>query len=149
VRRALASIACCGALLAGAAFGQTMYKWVDEKGVTHFTQDPPPAGAKGGKIEVKPTPPSTQHTADDAATWKERARVLEDQRHEREKGEKSAEREKSLRDERCRRARMALDQLNTRRLYTVDAKGERHFMEDSERAAETERVSKAIAENCR
>lgn len=43
-----ALFACAGA---GAASAQQMYKWVDDKGVVHYSDTPPPAKAK--RVEVK------------------------------------------------------------------------------------------------
>ena len=147
---ALALVAGLGLL---PAVAQTIYKWVDEKGVTHFTETPPPPGAKGGKIEVKPTPPSSDRASDDPATWKERARTLEQQRHDPENAEdkarKTAQRERSEREQRCRKAHVALDQLNNvGRLYVYDAKGERQYLSDEERPAEIGKAKRAIAEAC-
>jgi hypothetical protein len=150
VRALLAALAALWLLPATA---QSMYKWVDENGMTHFTETPPPPGAKGGKIDVKPTPPSSNHASDDPATWKERARTLEQQRHERENAEenarKTAQRDRTERQQRCRKAHIALDQLNSAGpLYNYDDKGERHYLSDEERPAQIARAKKVIAETC-
>ena len=44
------------AALAGAAAAQQLYRWTDEKGRTHITDTPPPAGAKGVR-KVTPAGP--------------------------------------------------------------------------------------------
>jgi hypothetical protein len=41
------------ALGASAAHAAKFYKWTDDKGVTHYTVDPPPAGAKSSEVRVK------------------------------------------------------------------------------------------------
>lgn len=53
-------VACIG--LAASAFAGTMYKWKDEKGVTHFSEDPPPSG-KAEMIDVRPVPPRSRARA--------------------------------------------------------------------------------------
>ena len=66
MRRIAAALAAVAAL---AASGQAMYRWVDEKGVTHFSQHPPPDG-KAQKVEVKPSGPAPRAVPPD--TWKQR-----------------------------------------------------------------------------
>ena len=44
-------------LLAAPAAAAEIYKWVDESGVTHYSQQPPPEGART-IIETRPAPPS-------------------------------------------------------------------------------------------
>ena len=51
VGRALILVA--GLALSTAAPAQKMYKWVDEKGVTHFSENPPPDGTKATTVEPK------------------------------------------------------------------------------------------------
>ena len=49
------------ALASVVAWGQQIYKWVDEKGTTHFSEHPPPDAKtekKATKVEPKVTPPS-------------------------------------------------------------------------------------------
>jgi hypothetical protein len=60
IRIALLSLA----LLPLAAAGQ-MYKWVDEKGRTVYSEQPPPDG-KGNKVDIKPAPASPAQAAQGA-----------------------------------------------------------------------------------
>lgn len=139
-------------LLAGlplAAPAQTIYKWVDEKGVTHFSETPPPDG-KATKVEVKP--PGTEKPRAD--NWREREIESRQRRTEREVAERNeAEARKRAEAERlqqCRRAQDALDALNnSRRIYELDDKGERVYMEDKDRPAAIEKWSREQEKNCR
>jgi hypothetical protein len=128
---------------------QTMYKWVDEKGTTHYSETPPPDNPKATKVEVKPTPPSSSRRPEDPASWRDRARELEQERRAREDAEGKGKATAARREARCREARIAQDRLaNVQRLYRYDEKGERHYFTDEERAVEMEKVKKAIAESC-
>lgn len=49
----LAALCCALGIFTGTAQAQ-VYKWVDGKGVTHYTQDPPPAGVKAKVIDATP-----------------------------------------------------------------------------------------------
>lgn len=52
-RRAWALAALLATLTLPAAHAATIYKWTDDAGVTHFSSDPPPAGADAERIEVE------------------------------------------------------------------------------------------------
>jgi hypothetical protein len=129
------------------AAGQAMYKWVDERGVTHFSDDPPPDGKGATKMEVKPAAPEGARSDD----WRERE--LESRR--RKAAQDMAEGDQRRKDEaqraqRCRRAQEGLDTVkNSRRVYTLDDKGERVYMGDSERPAAIARWSAEVEANCR
>jgi len=132
-------------LLPLAAAAQTMYKWVDEKGVTHFSESPPPDG-KAAKVEVKPTAPETPRSDD----W--RQRDLESRQRRAAKGTGDSEvqkRDQQMRGTRCSTARRELDGLkNARRVYKIDAKGERVYVEDAERPALIERWEQEARKYC-
>jgi len=152
MKRARLVLVLLAALPAG-SIAETMYKWVDEKGVTHYSSDPPPEASKARKIDVQPTPPSVPSAPQSAASWKDRARELENERRDKEQAEAKAgdaqKRQEAQRRDRCRRARVAIDQLNAGvPLYRYDAKGERQYVTDEQRAAEMESAKKAAAESC-
>ena len=47
--------------LSSATHAQNFYKWVDSKGTTHYTQTPPPKGAKTtGQVRTFAGPATTQ-----------------------------------------------------------------------------------------
>lgn len=137
------------ALATGGAQAGTMYRWVDEKGVTHFSEDPPPDG-KAQKIDVKPLPSSSDAPAARPQDWRARELELRQKRLDKEKAERKSEQDASARESRCLRAQRALDQLNRQRpLYEVDKQGNRVYIDDRERAAEAETARKAVEANCR
>ena len=131
-------------LLALPAASQPLYKWVDEKGVTHYTQQPPDNG-KAEKLEVKVEP--GHPPADD---WKARELELKRKKVESDAKSRAEDQRRAIeRQGRCDRARYALDQLrNSRRLYTLDSKGERVYMEDDKRPALIDKAQAEIRESC-
>ena len=136
-------------LLPLAAGAQALYKWVDEKGVTHFSEAPPPDG-KATKVEVRPV--GTEKPRAD--NWKERELESRQRRTEREVAERneaeSRGRAQAQRQQQCRRSQEALDSLrNSRRIYDLDDKGERVYMEDKDRPAAIEKWSREQEQNCR
>jgi hypothetical protein len=132
-------------LLAFAAAAQTMYKWVDEKGVTHFSESPPPDG-NAAKIEVKPVGNEAPRGDD----WKQRDLESRQRRAAKEAADSEVQkREQQVRAPRCSEARRQLDGLkNSRRIYRTDAKGERVYVEDTERPALIERWEQEVRKYC-
>ena len=55
------------AMLAGGAHAGQLYKWVDENGVTHFSQSPPPNPSRRGANERLDGPKSLSSPRDPAA----------------------------------------------------------------------------------
>jgi hypothetical protein len=135
-------------LLAAAAPAQTMYKWVDEKGVTHFSETPPPDG-KGQKVEVKPSAPSSTAPAD---AWKQRdlesrrSRILGEQ-HEQARAEQA--RDGAALKSRCDRARRELEILETPvRVFSRNDKKEKVYVTDEERARDIAELKRLVGEKC-
>lgn len=136
--------------LCAAAYAQTMYKWVDEKGVTHFSSEPP-ADGKAQKIEVKPQPPSSgsQPAPQRLEDVRKRALELREERLGKEKREDDARRAAEKNNARCMRARDELQVLQrARRLYSLNERGERVYLDDKERTAEVEKLQRAIDTHC-
>ena len=128
-----------------------MYKWVDEKGVTHFSEQPPPDGKKASKVEPKVTPPSSDATPAraDAKTWREQETEFRKRQIERGQRDQAEERARAERGDRCERAKRRIAFLtNTHRIHRDNADGTRSFMTDSERDAEMARAREYAREQC-
>ena len=130
---------------------QTMYKWVDEKGVTHFSETPPPddkGKAKASKVTPKVTPPSNPGAYNPEA-WRTQDSDARKRQIERGKGEQSEAKDREQRQVACNRARSRLSMLqNTQIIYRDTPDGSRSFMSDSERDAEIARAKDAAREYC-
>ena len=59
-RTCLMLLSCLGLSLYSVTFAQDFYKWVDQKGTTHYTKTPPPKHAKKqGQVATSGIPRST------------------------------------------------------------------------------------------
>lgn len=149
-RRALIRLAAAFAALAlMPAHG--IYKWVDEKGVTHFSEHPPADGRKATKVEPKVTPPSSD--ARPSQDWKQREMEMRKQRIEREQQDdrrRAVEHNRSAeRKNRCNYAQRQLHIVSSARpVYSVNEKGERVYLEDKDRAAEAAGWRKEVETYC-
>ncbi len=137
---AIAATALAGALaLAPPVGAEQVYKWVDEKGVTHFSQTPPEA-RDAQKLEVRTAPaaPSPGEAAPKAQAGPDAA--VKPQRTEAQIKERA---------ERCKNAHEALDKLNGEGpVVRYSDKGEPIPIADEERPGLIEQVKKVIAQQC-
>lgn len=147
-RRALIALAVA---LAAATPAHAIYKWVDEKGVTHFSEHPPPDGRKSQKVEPKVTPPSSE--ARPATDWKQREqeqrrrKIEQDQKDDYQKGK--SQNAAAERRNRCLQARRELHILEKQiPVYSVNEKGERVYLEDKDRPAEIAGWKREISASC-
>lgn len=150
--RRVARAAACAALALGAAAAHAqVYKWVDDKGRTHYGEKPP-EGAKASEV-ARPVPPSDPKAVQDPEAWRRMELEARKQRLERQRQgareEAQEARAAAERERRCRNARVALDRLdNVQGLYRYDEKGGRRYYTDAERDDERRKAKAAVAENC-
>ena len=148
-----------GLLLCAAPSSAQMYKWVDDKGVTHYSESPPP-GRKAQQIQATPAPgPSPSSSAapkpaEPASTWgdKERAfrqRTIEREYAEEAKRQKDAERV-AMRKEACLEARYMVNALSSGvPVYKLNEKGEREYLPDTVRADRLQRAKENVENYCK
>jgi hypothetical protein len=129
-----------------------IYKWVDEKGRTHYGEKPP-EGVKA--VEMGAAPPSSGSNPVPPAQpdWKQKELEAKRQRIDREKKESQesarAERGAAERQYRCEDGRRRLAMLDEQiRLYDRNDKGEKVYMEDKDRPAAYDAARRLVAENC-
>ena len=149
-------VACVGALPVPCA-GQ-VYKWVDEKGVTQYSEKPPP----GTKAQAIGTPAPRSGVEDKAKpkpevkTWqqqeiefKQRQIEAEEKRQKQEAEDAKARRQAALKREACIDARHNMAVLQEQRpVYEIDEKGERRYLDDKERAENIRKAQQFIDKNC-
>lgn len=120
----------------GAAPAQAqIYKCVDERGVTHYTETPRP-GCKGREVDLRASPPPSgqgpvpaRDVARDNADFKRR-------QIERERLEEREQAQLAARQRQCARDRDHLMGLETASLVVdgVTASGEKTYMDDATRS---------------
>ncbi len=148
--RAFALLLACAAVSAGGASAQ-IYKWVDEKGVTHYTEQPPPDGKAATRV-APPPPPIGGGVRESTESWKEKDAEWRRRRLERGEAEEKArrrdEREAARRLDACRRAQRELHILQAGPVYSLNERGERVYLEDKDRPAAIEAARKLVETHC-
>jgi len=163
-KTALPFAACLLAFAVAGAHAQALWKWRDASGQLHISDTAPPPGTPAKDIVSggMPVPTSTSPAASGAATASAGAsapmtplelkkRAADKEKADKQNAEKAANEARiaAARKDTCTHARNALATLQSgQRMATVNAKGEREYMDDAARAAETRRAQDAVASNC-
>ena len=134
------------ALAASAAAQQ--YKWIDKDGKVEYGDTPPP-GAKATRLKPPAAAPKPPAPAKDALSPE--AAFQKRQMERREQEEKAAKERETAEARRlnCAQAQASLRQLQSgQRIASVNAAGERIFLDDQQRAREIERAQQAVSGWC-
>ena len=135
-----------------------VYKWVDEKGVTQYSEKPPP-GTKAqaintpsarSSLEDKDKPkPQVKSWQQQELEFRQRQVEAEENRQKREAEEAKALRQAGIRREACIEARRDLSVLQEKRpVYDLDERGQRRYLQDKERADTIKKAQQFIEKNC-
>ncbi len=146
------SIACLLALLITATLVTPLfaevYKWIDEKGETHYSDKPVDHKAETVRIKNAPKPDPAQHSR--AEKHQRLLKVLAEERQEMKQRKGEAAAEKRQREINCARARKDLQNIkNARFLYKKSADPNNPVIySDEERAKITDTADKAVQHWC-
>jgi hypothetical protein len=167
-KTALSLAACLLALAVTGAHAQALWKWRDASGQLHVSDKAPPAGTPAKDILSAPpggvAPPpaalvpkpasapadTSADTANENALDKKK-KAADKEKSDKDKADRAAvdARNAAARKENCARAQSQLGALQSGvRIARMNDKGEREFLDDSARAAETKRAQDAVASNC-
>ena len=141
-----------------------LYKWVDKNGRTQYGDTPPADAAKVTRL--KPPPPGSAPTPAPSADAKKDAagkdkggkaltpeQAFQKRQQERADADQKAAKERAEADQKragCEQAQASLRQLQSgQRLSTVNAQGERVFIDDDARARQIEQAQKSVADWCK
>ena len=123
-----------------------VYKCVDQNGRVQYTQTKP-AGKSCEGVEAKA--PASLGSSENLDALKEYGKKIDADRGEQAKVQADAEQAEAKKERRCEqwRARLAaLEQAG--RVFTVDAKGERHYRTDAQNEAMREQARQGVAAEC-
>ena len=138
-------------LLALTSAHSQVYKWVDSKGVTHYSERPP-ADGKSKSVELReatPRPTGPGAAAPASASLKDQEIEFRKRQLVRDQAEANAAQEKARRDAACKKSRAQLINLqNTPLMYNLNERGERVFMSAAERDASVARYEAEVNRNC-
>lgn len=129
-----------------------LYRWVDAQGRVHYSDSPPPANATSTKTLNTPAPASPAPAAA-PKSWQEKE--MEFRQRRAAEAEAQAKKEKEAEEARqkqanCEAARKNLQLLESgQRVVTVNAQGEREFLDDAARQKAINDARKAVETWCK
>lgn len=137
-------------LLASLVAEAQVYQYKDAAGRTVYSDIPPPGGTPTRTISKDPAPAggsaAQQSIADKELEFRKRQQAQKEAAQKSEKETADA----ANRKEDCVRAQRNLQTLESgQRISSMDEKGERTFMDDTQRTAEIERARKMVTDLCR
>ncbi|HWM41032.1 MAG TPA: DUF4124 domain-containing protein [Burkholderiales bacterium] len=118
-----------------------MYKCVDERGVTHYTDKPRP-DCKGSPVDIRPIPSTSGKPA--ARSGDLAGQDADFKRRQIERAQAQAK-DKTALDQRCSRLRREESWLSySGRITQTDAQGQRVFVDDAARDARLAQVREQL-----
>ncbi len=132
-------------LLVPAAQAQ-MYKCVDERGVTHYTESPRP-GCKGGEVNIRPIPPLSGKTAAPAGDVARDNADFKRRQIERDNAEAKEKAQLAARSRQCARDRDQLWRFEaaSQIVTGTNAAGEKTYMDDATRQRQVAELREKVA----
>ncbi len=127
----------------------SLYKWVDDKGITHYSTETP-TNRESRQIKAQPatTPVESGSRQPSVRDWQanERLKNYKEKRDQQEAAENQQNTEKARR---CAIAKERLDILQrAAHIYRTNDKGEKEYLDDDVRDAETKKMQAEVANNC-
>lgn len=125
-----------------------VYKWVDEKGVTHYAEHPP-QGQMARPVDMTPSPGTSRAKPESSQDWQDENIEFQKRRIQRERQVESEQKKAREKQRRCVLAKDDFRQLESAgRLYGLNEKGERVYLDDAARKVEMENARQSMAANC-
>ena len=126
-----------------------MYRWTDENGVVHFSDQKPP-GQQDFQTQTVPDDPQPQADNPYAApVAAEQPSVAQQRREDIAQQKRQAREEKAERDAQCAAWRAEVERLEpNRRVFFTNEEGETERMDDVERVERVASLKDQIAQHC-
>ena len=129
-----------------------LYKWVDEQGKVHYSDQPASGKTKSETKLGIPNQPAVNPGADNSKTWQEKdldyKKRLADAAESEAKKQKAAQ-ETKTKLENCDKAKQNLSQLESAApVYTFNEATGRTLLNEAQRADATEKARKSVSEWC-
>jgi hypothetical protein len=140
--------------LPAAVSAEQLYRWVDKDGTVRYSDRPPPSGTPARTLSVPgPAPAATDKGGSSGSTTlQEQEKALRKRLDEQKKSQEkaaAAAKDEQVKADNCRRARESLATLQGgQRILRTDAQGNQYYVDDAQRAQETQRAEQAVKDWC-
>jgi len=124
-----------------------MYKWVDEEGVTQYTQHPPPGNTPAESLQVR-IPPADESALKKLDSQVKQADELRESRLKTSEQQRLVAEEKAVKEENCRRSRQRLASYSVPNALIAQADGSRVRVDEDTRLRELVTSREMIEKYC-
>lgn len=126
-----------------------VYRWVDDKGRTHFG-DRPPAESNSEPVKVTPPPPDADNLANERRQrMNEFLDSQQDERQSRQAAKAEADQQAAKEAELCRKLQARLKHMaSVSTFYNLNEQGERVYVSEEENDRIRERFRTKVQETC-
>ena len=137
-------------LVSGATYSSEIYKWVDDEGNVHFGDRPDGVQPERLDIESRPTDPARVQAMNQArATERAKSETAKAQAAAEQPTAEEVKKEADERTAKCTAYQAQLQSYtNNRRLYRMDADGEREYLSDDEVDQTRQVTAQRVEEFC-
>lgn len=143
----------CALLLLMQPVHAELYKWVDEQGNVHYSDQPAGGKTKSESTLNIPSQPGALNSADGGKSWQEKEQEFQKRKAsaaEAEAKKQKAEQEAKTQRENCEKAKQNLSQLESAvPVYTFNEKTGRTLLNQEQRTQEIAKARKSVAEWCK
>ncbi|RZU48280.1 uncharacterized protein DUF4124 [Fluviicoccus keumensis] len=156
MNKQLITITLFGMLSLSAFAGENFYKWVDDKGITHYSQSPPEANGKPSTVQTVNV--RTRIPVDSEQAIADLEKKRQDQAKNRDDSDKKAsdskttlsakEKEKALNKPNCPIWKQDMETLQKANVSMDDGKGGVKTMTEEDKKKRMEETQKHIKEYC-
>lgn len=137
------------ALFAAPPVAAQMYKCVDERGITHYSDKPRPE-CKASEVDIRPSPPISGSLTPYKEDLKAAERDFQRRQAQRAREEAALTRKREQQQRKCAGLKAEYGRLTSgRRTSTFNAQGERVFLDDETREKRAARLREEITSTCR
>jgi len=126
-----------------------MYKWVDEEGNTHYSQQPPPEGIT---VETVQPPPrvDTENAVKGLSEQQEKLQKLDEERNKQREEQAKLDEQAALKEKNCRISQDRLNNLlNTGTVRAIDEEGNMTRTTADEHQARIDEVKEKVKKYCK
>lgn len=146
MNRKILALAICIMAVPGFAMAQSVYKWTDENGVTHFG-DRKPTGKQSESVSIR----TGKQSVVDTASPQEKVQQITDRDTESAQSEKASAVEQAKQKQRaanCETARSNLAMIKSGGRIRVEENGEQRYLTPEEIAQKREQFEEIAELNC-
>ncbi|ALQ52369.1 DUF4124 domain-containing protein [Nitrosomonas ureae] len=140
------------ALLFSASVSAQIYKWVDETGKIHYTDQPPPphVNTKEQQLNINTAPAAGSHPGNPSNALSDEREEFEKRRKQRQENEAKDQAQAEINKKKCTEAQTQLRMYaDSPRLTIPDGAGGIVYVDDDLRQRRIDDANKAIATFCR